>query len=381
MARLLPVVVCMLVGLTTQVVFAGGLLADRENKIRIEGRFSVREPKFVLVFSAAPWTDSSGMPMRQITEKELADLRTRNDFAVVKLAGKPISDKGVVEYHFGSGDDVRQPWNDGREMKWESWSDLSADIWDHIALVYTGPTASKGPTCVLLNAQVIKGGKLLFDSAARQSYPNKRRLDASFRPFEMAQKNEQHPVFNLSERMSDFRKQYYELGGNPILLTAYDDLGQTEKRKYARRGNAWCSEFATFVYRQNGLMTPDPDKSDVHWRNMREFFEANGNVYPLREVATWPDAKKKSLIKPGSFVSILIGESTHSIIFTGWVLESNKPLTRYVGVSGNNKGMVWPHAPLKLPAAEDLRGKSSQELLDYDQKVYIAVPKADPSLR
>jgi hypothetical protein len=43
--------------------------------------------------------------------------------------------------------------------------------------------------------------------------------------------------------------------------------------------------------------------------------------------------------------------------------------------------MVWLHAPLKLPSAEDLRGKSSRELLDYDQKVYIAVPKAEPSIR
>jgi hypothetical protein len=56
-------------------------------------------------------------------------------------------------------------------------------------------------------------------------------------------------------------------------------------------------------------------------------------------------------------------------------VESNKPVSQYVGVSGNNKGMVWPHAPIALPTADDLRGKSADELRDYDQKVYIAVPE------
>jgi hypothetical protein len=374
MTRAACILVVMLLWMCPRLSVAGGLLPDRVNKIRIEGRFAAREPKFLLVFSAKPWNDN-GLLVGQVSNMSLAALKTDDNFVVVKLHGKPVSDKGVVEYYFGPKEDGQQPWNDGREMKWESWSDYSADIWDHIAIVYDGPAAAKGPTCQLLNVQVLKGGKSLFDSAVRQTYPNKRRMDPSFRPFELAAKKEQRPVFNLSERMTDFRAQHYELGSNPILLTAYDDLGQTERRKYARRGNAWCSEFASHVYRQNGVMTPDPDKSDVHWKNMREFFESNGNVYPLREVATWPDARKKSLIKPGSFVSVLIGESTHSIIFTGWVVESNKPVSQYVGVSGNNKGMVWPHAPIALPTADDLRGKSADELRDYDQKVYIAVPE------
>lgn len=354
---------------------AGGLLPDRVNKIRIEGRFADREPKFLVVFSAKPWADEKEVLLRQISDMERSGLKSGKDFVLVRLHGKPISDKGVVEYFFGPKEDGQQPWNDGREMKWEEWSNYSADIWDHLAILHDGPVAAKGPTAILINVEVMKGGKYLFNSAVRQTYPHKRRMDPSFRPFELAAKSGQHPVFNLSERMADFRKQHYELGNNPILLAAYGDLGQTERQKYAKRGNAWCSEFASHIYRENGLMTPDPNVADVHWKNMREFFESNGKVYPLREVATWPDARKRTLIKPGSFVSIMNGESTHSIIFTGWIQESNKPITKYVGVSGNNKGMVWPHAPLTLPTADEARGKSEEELRDYDQKVYVAVPE------
>jgi hypothetical protein len=121
-------------------------------------------------------------------------------------------------------------------------------------------------------------------------------------------------------------------------------------------------------------MTPDPNKSDVHWRSMREFFEQHGRVYPAREVATWSEERKRAIIKPGSFVSILIGDSTHSIIFTGWVNEQGQPISRYTGISGNNKGMVWPHSPLKLPTPESTAALSLEALRDFDQKVYFAVP-------
>jgi hypothetical protein len=36
--------------------------------------------------------------------------------------------------------------------------------------------------------------------------------------------------------------------------------------------------------------------------------------------------------------------------------------------------MVWPHAPFKLPDPASLAGKSSEQLADYDAKVYFAVP-------
>jgi hypothetical protein len=109
---------------------------------------------------------------------------------------------------------------------------------------------------------------------------------------------------------------------------------------------------------------------------MREFFERNGQVYSAREVAGWSDEKKIATIKPGSFVSILVGNSTHSIIFNTWVTGRGQPISTYTGVSGNNRGMVWPHSPLKLPTPEALAGKTPEQLRDFDQKVYFAVPAA-----
>jgi hypothetical protein len=175
--------------------------------------------------------------------------------------------------------------------------------------------------------------------------------------------------------MAAFRTQYYELGTNPILQLAYSDLGQTDKRKYARRGNNWCSEFSTFVYRENGIPTPDPNQSDVHFRNMAESFRQHGRVYPMREVLEWSDAEKIAKIKPGSFVSILLGDSTHSLIFTTWMKpEPDGRITKYAALSGNNKGMVWAHDPLSLPSADQFRSMPAEALAEFDERVYFAVP-------
>ena len=121
-------------------------------------------------------------------------------------------------------------------------------------------------------------------------------------------------------------------------------------------------------------MTPDPNRVGVYWKNMREFFERNGKVYTAREVSSWSNQKKISLIKPGSFVSILVGNSTHSIMFTTWVMESDKPITKYVGISGNNKKMVWAHRPLALPTNVQLGKMTAEKLREYDQKVFFGVP-------
>jgi hypothetical protein len=77
-------------------------------------------------------------------------------------------------------------------------------------------------------------------------------------------------------------------------------------------------------------------------------------------------------------VSILLGNSTHSIIFTNWVEERGQPISKYVGISGNNRGMVWPHAPLKLPTPDLFVGMTPEALQEYDQKVYFAVPNGAP---
>jgi hypothetical protein len=95
----------------------------------------------------------------------------------------------------------------------------------------------------------------------------------------------------------------------------------------------------------------------------------------MREVLGWTDEQKRERITPGSFVSILIGDSTHSLIFTTWMdPEPGEPLTRYAAISGNNKGMVWVHDPLRLPAAADFEGMTDAQLQAYDERVYFGVP-------
>ena len=357
---------------------AGGLLPDRNNQILIEGHFAVQNPAFLLIFSAKPLTDERGRPVQSMTASQAAGFVNSEDQLAIRIYGKPLSRQGRFDVFFGTEADADMPWNDGRDFDWKDWEKYSPDIWDNLCVVPVPPPGTSGNTrafAVINDVTIRRGGKVLFDSRARESYPNKRPVRASLKPFTAAVRNGRYPVLNLSANMESFRTQFYELGENPILNLAYSDLGQTEKRKYASRGSNWCSEFATYLYRQCNIMTPDPNRSDVHWRNMREYFEQNGKVYSARDVAGWTDAEKIKRIKPGSFVSIALGDTTHSLVFTTWVIERGQPVTRYTAISGNNRGMVWPHAPLKLPALEDFKAMTPEQLREYDQKVYFAVPQ------
>jgi hypothetical protein len=354
-------------------VSAGGILPDRVNQIIIDGRFDQPQPQFFVVFSAEPLVNSAGKPMNAASSAELSALATTSDRVVLRLHGKPVSKSGRLDYFFGTLHDGDRPWNNGDEFRWQDWEQHSADVWDHVAIAAAPGT--EGRVAAIESVTIRKGGKFLYDSRATKSYPNERPIKVALRPFALTPASGRYPVLNLSNEMAIFRTQYYELGNNPILQFAYADLGQTEKRKYANRGNNWCSEFSSYVYRANGVLTPDPNRGDVHFKSMAEFFRKEGHLYPMREVLTWSDREKIARIKPGSFVSILLGDSTHSLIFTTWVQpERGKTITQYTGVSGNNKGMVWPHEPLSLPTAQDLARKSGKELAEYDERVYFAVP-------
>jgi hypothetical protein len=359
--------------MTGSPAMAGGLQGDRENKVVIVGRFAQQEPSFILIFSAKPLLDGQGQPVVSFSTAQVGSLTRGTEQVHIRVGGKKAARPGQFEYSFGSADEGGMPWNDGREFDWKQWEKHSPDIWDNLCILAAPGNNGGSAQAMVSDVAVYRGGKVLYDSRAKASFPNKHRIDCSLTSVDLSPRQGRHPVLNLAKRMEQFRRSYYELGENPILNLAYSDLAQTEKRKYARRGNAWCSEFSSYIYRSNGIMSPDPDAGDIHWRNLRAFFEKNGRVYPAREVAEWSDAKKRETIRPGSFASILIGDSTHSIIFTGWVSERG-PITQWVGISGNNKGMVWPHSPMKLPTAEQLAKLSPQELTEFDQKVYFAVP-------
>jgi hypothetical protein len=351
---------------------AGGIIPDRINQLIIQGKFDQPQPQFIVVFSAQPLVNAAGRPLSSATAGELRALESTPERVVLRLYGKPQKN-GRLDYFFGTLHDADQPWNNGDDFRWEDWERHAADTWDHIAIALA-PGTSPGIASVTA-VTIRRGGRMLYDSRATKSYPNDRPIQVALKPTLLRPANGRHPVLNLSAEMSNFRTRYYELGNNPVLQSAYADLGQTDKRKYANRGNNWCSEFSSFVYRSNDLLTPDPNKGDVHFVNMAEFFANAGHVYPMREVMTWSDEDKRKRIKPGSFVSILLDDSTHSLIFTTWVEPARgQPITRYAALSGNNKGMVWAHDPLPLPTPGDLAGKTPEQLADYDRKVYFGVP-------
>jgi hypothetical protein len=372
--------VCMLMACTAACligaapVHGGGLLPDRVNQLLIQGRFDQPEPEFLVIFSAEPLTNSTGRPVTSLPARELSRLATTDDRVVLKLYGKPLSKGTRLDYFFGTLHDADRPWNNGDDFRWQDWEQHSPDVWDHVAIAL--PPGTSARTATISSVTIRRGGKMLFDSRAAESYPHHRPIDVSLRPTVLRPRDGRHPVLNLSKEMAGFRTAYYELGGCEILQAAYADLGQTERRKYANRGNNWCSEFSSYVYRSTGRLTPDPNAGDVHFVNMAEFFGREGHVYPMREVLTWSDAEKRDRITPGSFVSILIDDSTHSLIFTTWVdAEPGQPLTRYAAISGNNKGMVWAHDPLSLPGTDEFAGMTPEQLQHYDERVYFGVPE------
>ena len=359
-------------GLTSSLE-AGGLIPDRINQILVQGRFDQPEQPFLVVFSKDPLANRTGRLIESATGAQLSRLDTNDDRVVLKLYGKPATRKGRYDFFFGTLHDANRPWNDGTDFHWEDWENHSPDVWDHVAICALPGRQTRVAT--ISSVTIRRGGKVLFDSSATKSYTNKRPIRVALRPFTLRPRNGKYPVLNLSDEMASFGTRFYELGENPILQLAYSDLGQTEKSKYANRGRNWCSEFTSWIYRENDIETPDPNAGDVHFVNMAESLSKVGTVYPMREVLSWSDDEKRKKIKPGSFVSILNGQFTHSLIFTTWVTpEDGQPITHYAGISGNNKAMVWAHSPLKLPDPEIFESMSQEELADYDRKVYFGVP-------
>jgi hypothetical protein len=376
MPRSYQILLVILVGLSlASSAIAGGILPNVVNQITIEGSFAAPVPTFLVVFSSKPLLDDSGMLLTSVTAESIPKIGRSREYVAIRLFGKPASTPGRFDYFFGTLHDADRPWNNGEDFHWQDWDKVSPDVWDNVAIVVlpTGWLSSRRPTGIT-DVTIRRGGKLLYDSRAKESYPNRKRIDSSIKPFNVESQLGRYSVLNLADRMKRFRNDYYELSGNPILQCAYANLGQTEKAKYANRGKNWCSEFASYVFRQNGIMTPDPNARDVYWKNMREFFEQHGAVYSLRLVSAWSNEDKIAKIKPGSFVSIRIGQRTHSLIFTTWIFKGREPITQYTGLSGNNKGMVWAHAPLTLPSPKEFQGMSRKQLAEYDQQVYFGVP-------
>lgn len=119
------------------------------------------------------------------------------------------------------------------------------------------------------------------------------------------------------------------------LFYASQDLGQTGSRKYVNKNVKWCSEFASYMIRQNGLPTP---KGDISTKDMKKFFSKHDRLFTRADV----DANKYT-VHPGDYVSIDSGG--HSVLFREWVggapspgkIDPNK---QFYTIEGNVENMV-----------------------------------------
>jgi len=350
---------------------AKGIIPDRTNQIIIYSNLTEAKPTFYLIFSAKPIPAT----MDRAQLQSLVTKRNRKDLLILKMHGKEATKPGRFDYFFGTIHDPNRPWNNGDDFHWQDWENYSADLWDNIAVAYEPPPNKKFTKVAINHIVIRRGGMRLFDSRAKNSHPNKHKILFPVSKRNLWPTTDKYPLLCLGRLTRDFKSQFYELRGD-ILKMAYGDLGQTDKTKYANRGHAWCSEFASYIYRANGIDTPDPNAMDVHWKNLRAYFEKNGTVYTQREVSGWSNNMKRKLIKPGSIVSILTheGKSTHTIIFTTWRYNKGKAIESYTGISGCNKGMVWAHPNLPLPPLNWSQGKTDTEISNFDQKCFFGVP-------
>ena len=364
--------IVILLVITTPTI-AGGILPKTLNQVMIYTNVSEEMPTFYLLFSEKPLA-------KYIKQADIATLlaqKKRKDILALKVYGKKAASPGRFSYYFGTKLDPDKSWNNGKQFHWEDWAKYSPDLWDNIAIAYQPPASTYNKKTVLISHVVIRrGGKILLDTRKKSSYANKKKVS-----FRLPKKNlhpigDKYPLLSLSKIMKQFRTLYYELTGD-ILQTAYSDLGQTDKNKYAKRGRGWCSEFASYVFRHNGINTPNPNKFDVQWKNLRSYFEKYGHVYTFNEVAAWPDHKKIKLIKPGSVACFLTnkGRTTHTAIFTTWIRrKKGKLINSYAAISGNNFGMVWAHSRLSLPSKKWATDKTEKEIINFNNKCFFGVP-------
>ncbi|WP_319548556.1 hypothetical protein [Desulfogranum marinum] len=354
--------------LLVPVAYSSSILPQRVNQIIIVTHAKITTtPTFYIIFSAKPL----GASISQSELSRYLHQQTNPEVLALKFSGKAINKNGRVEYFLGDRFDSQKPWNDGTHFHWQDWGKFAPDIWDNIAIAYE-PAKQDSSEVVIANVAVRRGGQLLLDTRRKYSYPSKNRIATNLPNINLYPKKGIYPLLPLRDVMKQFREGYYELSGD-ILKTAYNDLGQTDKDKYAKRGKNWCSEFAAFVLRENNLDAPDPNKSDVHWRNLYEYFKKNGQIYSCREVDNWPDEKKKRLITPGTIVSMLTNNcnSTHTAIFTQWIPKNEGEISKYTAISGNNKGMVWFHRELSILNEECVQSNNRKILDNFDKKCFF----------
>jgi hypothetical protein len=99
------------------------------------------------------------------------------------------------------------------------------------------------------------------------------------------------------------------------LYYAAQDLGQTGAQKYVNQDTAWCSEFAAYMIRKNGL--PNVPAGSIGTADLKRFFTDTGRIYYAEEVEGGAYS-----VRAGDYMSLWQTSDDpsgrHSVLFRGW---------------------------------------------------------------
>ena len=126
------------------------------------------------------------------------------------------------------------------------------------------------------------------------------------------------------------------------LYYAGQDLGKTGSIKYVNRDTPWCSEFAAYMIRKNGLA--DVPAGSIGTADLKDYFENKGRRYWASDVA-----RGDYTVKPGDYMSLWQNSANpcgrHSVLFRGWRggtprAGSFSPDQEFYTIEGNNGNSV-----------------------------------------
>ena len=124
---------------------------------------------------------------------------------------------------------------------------------------------------------------------------------------------------------------HYQEGLPPVVESALMELGHSGSVKYLRKDNAYCSEFAFYIFEKVAQLSkickknvPNPLRENLNVRDMFRWFKSCERIIPYKDL-------KKNL-KAGDYLST--GNQTHSTIFLGWTDFSKQ---YFWEISGNNQ--------------------------------------------
>lgn len=111
----------------------------------------------------------------------------------------------------------------------------------------------------------------------------------------------------LDFTIQNAERRWQEVGDSRITAIYYasQDLGQTGAAKYVSQDVAWCSEFASWALRQNGLNTPT---GSISTSTLKQYFRDRDRYFSRADVEAG-----EYFPQPGDYMSLWDGD--HSVIF------------------------------------------------------------------